>query len=188
MVGVKGKKRYFKGDICKYFYEGEQPEGWVLGTPHSTREKISNSVKVLWEDDKYRSSQVDIRNTEEYHNKMSNVSKESWELNREQRAESLSKAAFRRFERDEEHIACSERMKLPLDVEAVLRIHVDNIVREYHLVTDMVCNGKSHHHIVVSPFRSLDTPLFVAYNRQKLFQGVLIADGITMLSHDLDKP
>lgn len=43
---------------------------------------------------------------------MSNISKESWELNKEQRVESFSKAAFRRFERDEEHIACSERMKL----------------------------------------------------------------------------
>lgn len=29
---LSGKKKYNNGVIAKYFYPGEQPDGWVLGS------------------------------------------------------------------------------------------------------------------------------------------------------------
>ena len=46
-VSVKGRKPYNNGKICKYFYPGEQPVGWVYGLLKRTSEQIevSNNLR-----------------------------------------------------------------------------------------------------------------------------------------------
>ena len=111
-ASVKGKKRYYNKNECKYFVEGQQPEGWVLGTPELTRKKASDSVKALWESSEYRDAQFEARHTEDFHDKIVGIIKKSWEVARNQRSANLAKAAQKRFENIDEHEACSSRMKL----------------------------------------------------------------------------
>lgn len=42
-VSVKGKKAYNNGIICKYFYPGEQPNGWIRGQLKRSPEQIAES-------------------------------------------------------------------------------------------------------------------------------------------------
>ena len=80
------------------------------------------------------------------------------------------------------------RFRLLLKAKAVLRTNNDRLVVEHHLISYVMCNSKSHHHIVVSALRRFYTPLFVADDSQQLLKRCLVAYRVTMLSHDFYEP
>lgn len=108
---LKGKKRYFKGNECKYFFEGCQPNGWVLGTPEKTKNIQSQKTKELWKNEDYYKKQNESRNSIDFHNKMSVISKNSWEQDKEIRTINIKNATNLRYENKEERDNCSKRMK-----------------------------------------------------------------------------
>ena len=48
LLGGKGKRTYNNGVIAKRYYEGEQPEGFVLGMlPRTEEQKAESNAKEL---------------------------------------------------------------------------------------------------------------------------------------------
>lgn len=63
---VGGRHRYYCGDVIKYFNDDEVPVGWVRGTPQSVKQKVSESVKLLWCTEEYKSKQDKYNYSDEY--------------------------------------------------------------------------------------------------------------------------
>ena len=54
---LSGKKKYTNGNISKFFYPGQEPNGWYLGCTDAYREKQSKATVENWKKDAYRDKQ-----------------------------------------------------------------------------------------------------------------------------------
>lgn len=108
---LSGKKKYNNGVIAKYFFPGEEPEGWVLGSIEEKKRKNSMATINQWLDPNFREKQLTTRATDEYHEKMSQISKEVWEKDHDAICESISKAKIAQYQNDEARQMRSEVQK-----------------------------------------------------------------------------
>lgn len=110
---LSGKKKYTDGKTAKYFYPGQQPEGWVLGGTEEKRLKNSEATKKLWQDDDYRNHQTETRNSDEYLSKNKEWNRKAWqdEEARKERCAKLATGAQNRFKDPEQVRLRSEQQK-----------------------------------------------------------------------------
>lgn len=107
---LTGRKRYTDGKTTKYFVPGEQPDGWIQGTPEDTLKRQSLATQKMWSDDEFRNKQTATRASDEYKNKISDINKHSWEIDRDKRCQSISVAQKKRYSSDEERQKASDRV------------------------------------------------------------------------------
>ena len=93
---LSGKKKYTDGKIAKYFFPGEQPEGWILGSTEEKKLKNSIAQKKVWESDEYRQKVDKYYHGDEYNEKRSDRANKSWE-NYEQKCKNIKIAQKKRW-------------------------------------------------------------------------------------------
>ena len=107
---LTGRKRYTDGKTIKYFVPGEQPECWFEGTPEETLKRQSAATQNMWKNDEFRNKQATSRATDEYRDKISGISKQSWEIDRDTRCKAISVGQKQRYASEEERRKASERV------------------------------------------------------------------------------
>ena len=109
---LSGKKKYNNGEVSKYFFPGEEPDGWVLGSTDEKKKRNSEAQKRVWQDLEYRKQRDELYKSDEYHKKMHAAAKAGWEnTDREARKKSAKLSAEKRFSNIDERQKAADRMK-----------------------------------------------------------------------------
>ena len=70
---LSGKKKYTDGKISKFFYPGQEPDGWYLGCTEAYKEKQAKETTKNWKKDSYREKQTKTRSTISYRSKVREI-------------------------------------------------------------------------------------------------------------------
>lgn len=129
---VGGRHRYYCGDVIKYFNDDEVPDGWVRGTPQSVKQKVSESVKLLWCTEEYKSKQDKYNYSDEYKAQRSETSRRAYaNSDVAGRSRKVSESLKSYYECADSRAKCSERMSL-LWGEPEYRLRQTEALRKSH--------------------------------------------------------
>ena len=108
---LSGKKKYTNGNISKFFYPGQEPNGWYLGCTDAYREKQSKATVENWKKDSYRDKQTKTRSTISYRSRNREANIKAWKDNYENKRKKVAEGIHNYYKNNDTHDKLSLRQK-----------------------------------------------------------------------------